>query len=409
MGACCSSPETSSNRSVEKEIGQDRQQDKDLKKLLLLGAGSSGKTTIFKQLKCIHGDGFSDKDRSDYRAQIENQIIEQMQKIIIRALQTRFFFIVIRNNKIKRGQAKKKINIRRKGKKKTPQLRSASLKSAAFIEGLRRDNAITKEVGEHIKVLWKDEGIQATFEMRARLVIPDSCEHFFKEIDRIAQENYDPTIQSGGKKRIFCCCFLKDILLVRKRTTGIIEEYFTINATRFHIFDVGGQRNERKKWIHCFENVLYLAFYTFEKKNTNRLNIASYGEISSLSSYDERLLEDENVIVMHETLNLFEEICNSHWFTKTSMILFLNKKDLFEEKIRHVSLNVCWKDYKGNNEYNDTIQFIKDAFNAKNQQKKEKQIYIHVTTATNHDNIEKVFNDVQHIVINSQLKTGGLL
>jgi len=323
----------------------------------LLGAGSSGKTTFFKQLKCIHGDGFSVKDKSDFRAQIESQIIEQMQKIIARSREMQEEF---------------------PGEYKQLALQSpAAIKSAEFIEGLRRDSAITSEVAQNIKVLWKDPGVSATFEMRARLAIPDSCEHFFSDIDRIAQDKYDPTTQ--------------DILLVRKRTTGIIEEYFTINDTRFHIFDVGGQRNERKKWIHCFENVTAVVF------------------VASLSSYDERLLEDENVIVMHETLNLFEEICNSRWFTKTSMILFLNKKDLFEEKIKHVKLKVCWKEYNGNNEYTDAIDFIKATFAAKNRKKDEKHIYSHVTTATDHENVERVFNDVQHIVINSQLKTGGLL
>jgi len=131
--------------------------------------------------------------------------------------------------------------------------------------------------------------------------------------------------------------------------------------------------------------------------------------VASLSSYDERLLEDENVIVMNETLNLFEEICNSRWFTKTSMILFLNKKDLFEEKLKHVKLQVCWEEYNGANDYSEAIEFIKLAFSAKNRHKDDKQLYIHVTMATDPDNVKRVFNDVQHAVINSQLKTGGLL
>ncbi|ETO19573.1 hypothetical protein RFI_17656 [Reticulomyxa filosa] len=99
--------------------------------------------------------------------------------------------------------------------------------------------------------------------------------------------------------------------------------------------------------------------------------------VASLSSYDERLLEDENVIVMHETLNLFEEICNSRWFTKAAMILFLNKKDLFEDKIKNVKLQVCWKEYNGSNDYLDAIEFIKSVFRAKNHQE-DKHVYIHV-------------------------------
>jgi len=37
---------------------------------------------------------------------------------------------------------------------------------------------------------------------------------------------------------------------------------------------------------------------------------------------------------MHEALNLFEEIVNSRWVRSPEMILFLNKMDLFNEKIR---------------------------------------------------------------------------
>ena len=50
---------------------------------------------------------------------------------------------------------------------------------------------------------------------------------------------------------------------------------------------------------------------------------------------------------MQESLRLFNSTCNSKWFTDTSIILFLNKKDLFEEKIKRSSLNVCFPEYSG--------------------------------------------------------------
>jgi len=50
---------------------------------------------------------------------------------------------------------------------------------------------------------------------------------------------------------------------------------------------------------------------------------------------------------MHESLKLFESICNNKWFTKTSVILFLNKKDLFAEKIVHSNITVCFPEYAG--------------------------------------------------------------
>ena len=192
-------------------------------------------------------------------------------------------------------------------------------------------------------------GIRNTWQIRGLLSIPDSCAYFFDNIDRIcAHDGYIPSTE--------------DILLVRKRTTGIIEEHFSIKGTKFHIFDVGGQRNERKKWIHCFENVTAVIF------------------VGSLSSYNEVLLEDENVIVMQEELNLFDQISNSRWFTDTAFILFLNKRDLFEEKykINKIPLNKCFPQFTGQPDYvEQAMEFIKKKYLARNKNP-NKQIYTHV-------------------------------
>lgn len=46
-------------------------------------------------------------------------------------------------------------------------------------------------------------------------------------------------------------------------------------------------------------------------------------------------------------MTLFESVANSRWFTKTSIILFLNKIDLFKAKLPTSPLNVTFPDYKG--------------------------------------------------------------
>jgi hypothetical protein len=50
---------------------------------------------------------------------------------------------------------------------------------------------------------------------------------------------------------------------------------------------------------------------------------------------------------MIESTKLFDSICNSKWFVETSIILFLNKNDLFEEKIKKSPLTICFPEYKG--------------------------------------------------------------
>ncbi len=95
------------------------------------------------------------------------------------------------------------------------------------------------------------------------------------------------------------------------------------------MFDVGGQRSERKKWIHCFENVTAVIF------------------LAAISEYDQVLVEDESVNRLQEALTLFDSICNSKWFVQTSMILFLNKIDLFKDKLSRSPLVNYFPDFSG--------------------------------------------------------------
>lgn len=134
-------------------------------------------------------------------------------------------------------------------------------------------------------------------------------------MDRIGDPHYVPTDQ--------------DVLRSRVKTTGITETTFNIGELTYRMFDVGGQRSERKKWIHCFENVTAVIFMV------------------AISEYDQLLMEDESVNRMDEALTLFDSICNSRWFEKTSILLFLNKTDLFREKLKTTPLNEYFKDYQG--------------------------------------------------------------
>ena len=165
---------------------------------------------------------------------------------------------------------------------------------------------IDQTLGEAIKALWKDTGILQTWKRRSEFQIVESVKYYFNEIDRIMQPNYVATQQ--------------DMLLARVRTTGIVTEKYVIDGKSFEMYDVGGQRNERKKWIHCFDDVTAVIF------------------VAALSEYDQMLFEDSSTNRMVEAVELFNEICNNRNFTQSNMILFLNKKDLFEEKINHVHI-----------------------------------------------------------------------
>jgi len=361
MGLCGSSenltPEERDRRKVEKEkskvvdqqMSTDHNKDQQINKLLLLGAGESGKSTLFKQMITIYGKGYPESERRTFTPIVYNNVISAIKTLC----QQSDTYGPVQPN---------------------------ALESKRIIDDLKGDEEIDAKLGEHIKVLWCDPGIMATYDHRSRYQLPDSAKYFMERLDdpenSIMKDGYVPSEQ--------------DVLRCRVRTTGIVENEFIIDGNHFKMFDVGGQRNERKKWIHCFENVTAVLF------------------VAAISEYDQVLYEDENTNRIIEALNLFEEICNSRWFRETSIILFLNKRDLFAEKIKKVSLSVAFPDYQGDDSYEAGVEFLQEQFESRNRNP-DKQIYTHVTCATDTNNVAAVFNAVKDIIIRKSLNEAGLV
>lgn len=111
---------------------------------------------------------------------------------------------------------------------------------------------------------------------------------------------------------------------------------------------------------------------------------------------------------MAESLRLFDSICNNNWFINTSLILFLNKKDLLAEKIRRIPLAVCFPEYKGQDTYEEAAVYIQRQFEDLNRNKETKEIYSHFTCATDTSNIQFVFDAVTDVIIQNNLKYIGL-
>ncbi len=199
------------------------------------------------------------------------------------------------------------------------------------------ENAVIDiELGQHCKALWEDPDIQQVWERRKEFQIVESVKYYFDKLDEIMKPEYLATRQ--------------DMLYTRVRTSGIVTErlvvlllfeciviyyylrrkaatfavrflanrmslssssllsgcvcYFhkltlpcvvryDIDGSPFEIYDVGGQRNERKKWIHCFDDVTAVIF------------------VVALSEYDQTLFEDSTTNRLLEAVELFGDICNN--------------------------------------------------------------------------------------------------
>ena len=180
--------------------------------------------------------------------------------------------------------------------------------------------------------LWSDKGIQRAFERRNEFQLTDSVQYFLDGIDRIATTDYVPTLQ--------------DILYCRKTTKGVIETRINIDrwnrfltkklkirfslifSVPFLFVDVGGQRTQRQKWFQCFESVTSILF------------------MASTSEYDQVLLEDRKTNRVQESRNIFDTIINNKIFERISVILFLNKIDLLQQKVIHGNIHHYFPEFE---------------------------------------------------------------
>lgn len=349
------------NDEINRQIKLDKKNERKEIKLLLLGTGESGKSTVLRQIRIIHGGGYSREDRLATREVIFSNSVQSM-KIIV--------------------EASKCFEIQCSEENQVHFELMANLKYQ-----VESDN-LPKEISEAIKHLWADAGIQKCFARSREYQLNDSAKYYFNHIDRISKPDFLPTDE--------------DILHSRVKTTGIVESTFDVEGQNYRIYDVGGQRSERKKWIHCFENVTALFF------------------IVPISEYDQKLVEDETTNRMREALELFKSISSNFWFNNTSIILFLNKIDLFNEKVRSSKIEDEFPEFKLQNQENieqEGYEFFKSMFldifekvellPGKSQRRKD--LYVFPTCATDTNGMRNIISSVNQIIVQANLEDCGLL
>jgi len=332
------------NELLAKEANKIEEKQKQIIKMLLLGAGESGKSTIFKQMKVINKNGYSEKERKEFTGIVYSNVISSMKSLM---------------------DAYDKLEV-----DMPPDLTALNDKFNEAAESEKLDPGM----GVDLLTMWNHESCKAMFMRRNEFQLNDSTQYYFGDIERLCSDGYIPTEQ--------------DVLRSRVRTTGIVQSDFTIKGIQFSMFDVGGQRNERRKWIHCFDNVQAVVF------------------VASASEFDQKLFEDETQNRLDEAIQLFDQICNSKWFKSTAMILFLNKKDLMEEKLVEKNFADFVESYSGPNEFKPICDHMKGMFLAKN--KADKSVFVQITCATDTTNVKFVFNAVVAIILEENMKASGL-
>eukprot|EP00536_Pseudo-nitzschia_multiseries_P012395 jgi/Psemu1/208507/e_gw1.471.5.1 len=302
---------------------EEQQRTDDLKiKLLLLGAGESGKSTIFKQMRIIYGSPRTDED-------------------------LRMFGVVIRSNII------------------TVTRKLCQLIQLGTVSGCVCVSC------EYMREVWKK---------RSYVNIIDGHKEFLDSLERIASPSFKPTQQ--------------DLLLARVKTTQVNMERYKIDNIEFEMYDVGGQRSERRKWIDCFDSVDAVIF------------------VAALSEFDQNLAESKRTNRMVEALELFRTVCNNRAFANTSVLLFLNKKDVFEEKLQYsdIAAQKPFADYDGPpNDLNNGIIYFIEKFKDCLINDEMTDSFIQPCTATDTNNMEFVLDSTRTIIMTDNLRRSGFL
>jgi len=354
MGVCSSSQnakykiETEISRAIQLQLTEDHSRSLWLSKFLLLGLEESGKSTILKQLKILHGQGYSDIERREYQKYIHSNVIEYMRTLcracIILGLE---------------GQVRAKAEFNH-------------ILSLTDAECFGPNVCLSPELTEKIRTLWLDRGIQSTWNQRHLIQVPESIYGYFNSLEQISAVNYLPSIE--------------DILNVRVRTSGIVEKQYDIDGNNFLFIDVAGQRNERSKWIHSFDHIDVVIF------------------VVDLSEFDQ-VSHEGTVNRMVEALSLFDQVCNTY-FRRTSIMLLLNKSDLFREKIKTKKLNKVmeFSDFAGDpDDFDECCQYFTKKFKSLNRMEEIREIFSYITCATDTRNIQLISDECRKIIfLNNQ-------
>ncbi|VEL30229.1 unnamed protein product [Protopolystoma xenopodis] len=204
------SEEAQASWTIERRLRKDRQAFSLTHRIPVVGAGESGKSTLIKQMQLLYANGFSLEDKLAKVADIRRNIRDSLLAITAAM-----------------GRLQPPVELEL----------AENQSSMDYIKqvSLQPDFDYPAEFFSCAQKLWRDQGLQEVVRRSNEYQLLDSARYFLDKCVQVADPNYIPSDQ--------------DILRCRVLTSGIFETSFIMNKIRFHIFDVGGQKEERRKWI----------------------------------------------------------------------------------------------------------------------------------------------------------------
>ncbi|KAJ3559122.1 hypothetical protein NP233_g11345 [Leucocoprinus birnbaumii] len=339
-----------SNRWLEEDNKRLRRECK----VLLLGSESSGKDAILTQMKIDLQGGLTKEQLLEYRSAVYWTVIESTCSVIK----------YMRSAGIECNEPS---NTRLMGR---------ILESEVGSDGAS-DLCLSPELAEAILRFFRDPVVTLVLEdYMSHVYHMESAEYFLKNIIRISSSGYIPTEE--------------DALRTRERKEGVTDTPFNVGQLLIRVYNISGQRAERKKWIHCFASVTSIIF------------------CAALSDYhQDGTLEHRSQNRMRTTLVLFDSVINSRWFTCTSIILVLTKFEEFKAKLSRVPLSRYFEEYTGGADLNKAAKYILWKFMQVNRARLS--VYPHLAQTNLKIDTRLIFAAVKETILQNALKDAGRL
>jgi len=159
-----------------------------------------------------------------------------------------------------------------------------------------------------IMALWSDPIVRDILRRR-KIRLEEFPGFFLNDLERVTSLIYMPNDD--------------DVLKARLKTVGVSEYKFEMEAaagrdsgTEWRIVDVGGSRSQRATWVPFFDGVDAIIF------------------LAPISGFDQVLTEDRSINRLEDSVLLWKSVCSNKLLVNVDLVLFLNKCDILEAKLK---------------------------------------------------------------------------
>ncbi|GAU96051.1 GNAS (guanine nucleotide binding protein, alpha stimulating) [Ramazzottius varieornatus] len=367
-------------------------------RLLVLGTKGSGKTTVMKQMRILYGPGFTEWERKMYIDDIRRNLVSSIETLLTVWDRGLLPMDEMRDPRDILCRAIKRASDPSHVPNGKPSSASDSdMQSTLALPHVTNRLELSDEFWDAADALWSfvsnHDQTNIIFECQSQECFPDGGKWFLSRINKIRKKDYVPSDQ--------------DILSVRSSSSKSMETIFTVDSIRYHMFDVAGQRDQKGKWLQCFNNISAIIF------------------VMPTSEYDVVLPnnpEDSNRL--SESLTVFLNLWNSKWLTRKSVILFINKQDVFSAKIAsgRSKLEDYFPDFRdyatpsyATSNPEDNPEVVRAKYFVRNEIMKittasntQHVCYPHFTTAID-ASIRQVFDSCREIIYNANAQHSNIL